>query len=90
VSDPSSGTVLHDPRRFRIIPERDGLDTFRSTGIRIYGYIKDEDRQSYSLLPDSFDKQTILYRWTDWDVPASVEEPKKSVEALAGYFAGVD
>jgi hypothetical protein len=86
VSDPSSASVINDPKEYHTHPQRDELQIEKSDGFIFYPVIYNEKMLDFQpRLGDSFIKGTP-YLWELWEEPSFQYRLKKSYSILAVYF----
>lgn len=86
VTDPSSGTVLQDPRRNIPVPGRDELRTVKTDGFVVYGIVWNDflRQESGGIVANP----QMPYRWRGWEVPPLTRERlKKSYYILQKAWA---
>lgn len=88
VSDPSSGTVLHDRGTYYTDPLRDVLETTESEGIAVSALmVQEKTNQILGTSATTADTQeSVVLPWTYWNQVTYRERLKSSYDIIREYF----
>ena len=86
VSDPSSASVINDPKEYSAHPLRDELQIEKTDGFLFYTVIYDQEIIDFQPRQGSSFIATPPYLWNLWEEPTFRYRLKKSYTLLADYL----